>query len=218
MTSMTAFFDVDHTLLKKSCGELFARYLYKQGTLPFSQVLRIMWWTIEHRANRLDVDTFLERSMQWLAGKEEAWLRDICEASIATLAEPYFYTQGIERMLAHKHAGEAVYLLSAASRQIIEPIVTLFDLDGCLATELDVDKDGLLTGKLIPPFCYGEGKLSRLKTFCKPRGIQLKDCAYYGDSYSDAFVLREVGRPVAANPDRRLRREAKERGWETVWF
>jgi phosphoserine phosphatase len=49
-------------------------------------------------------------------------------------------------------------------------------------------------------------------------GIDLAGSTAYSDSYSDVPFLEAVGHPVAANPDRKLRRIARERGWPVVDF
>ena len=48
--------------------------------------------------------------------------------------------------------------------------------------------------------------------------LDLDASTAYSDSYSDVPFLEAVGHPVAVNPDRRLRRIARLRGWPTVAF
>ena len=48
--------------------------------------------------------------------------------------------------------------------------------------------------------------------------IDLSESTAYSDSYSDVPFLEAVGHPVAANPDKKLRRIAAERGWPVVDF
>jgi phosphoserine phosphatase len=47
-------------------------------------------------------------------------------------------------------------------------------------------------------------------------GADPRDCSFYSDSAYDLPLLEAVGRPVAVNPDRRLRRIARARGWEIM--
>jgi len=49
--------------------------------------------------------------------------------------------------------------------------------------------------------------------FHRNEDIDLKQSRAYSDSFSDLSMLEAVGFPVAVNPDRRLRRVARERGW-----
>ena len=45
-------------------------------------------------------------------------------------------------------------------------------------------------------------------------GIDLTRSYAYSDSVTDLPMLEAVGNPVAVNPDKELRREAEERGWQ----
>jgi len=49
-------------------------------------------------------------------------------------------------------------------------------------------------------------------------GLDLAECTAYSDSHTDLPFLEAVGRPVAVNPDRELRRVARERGWPVLEF
>jgi phosphoserine phosphatase len=46
----------------------------------------------------------------------------------------------------------------------------------------------------------------------------LTACWAYSDSHTDLPFLEAVGHPVAVNPDRALRRIARERGWPILRF
>ena len=48
--------------------------------------------------------------------------------------------------------------------------------------------------------------------------VDLAASTAYSDSAADLPFLEVVGRPVAVNPDRRLRRVARERGWPVLEF
>jgi phosphoserine phosphatase len=43
--------------------------------------------------------------------------------------------------------------------------------------------------------------------------VDLRQSYFYTDSYSDAPMLRVVGKPRVVSPDPRLSREARQRGW-----
>jgi hypothetical protein len=45
-------------------------------------------------------------------------------------------------------------------------------------------------------------------------GLNLEGSYAYSDSVTDVPMLAAVGNPVAVNPDKELRREAEERGWQ----
>ena len=45
------------------------------------------------------------------------------------------------------------------------------------------------------------------------QGIDLASSYFYSDSYNDLPMLERVGHAIAINPDARLARLAKQRGW-----
>ena len=78
--------------------------------------------------------------------------------------------------------------------------------------------DGIYTGSLVGPFCYGPGKVEAITQLAHVEGLDLARCYAYSDSASDLPMLEAVGHPVAVNPDPRLERVAAERGWPVVVF
>jgi phosphoserine phosphatase len=76
-----------------------------------------------------------------------------------------------------------------------------------------VGSDGAFTGRLVEPLCYGVGKLARARELAARVGFDLDEATFYSDSYTDLPLLEAVRTPVAVNPDPRLARLARRRGW-----
>ncbi|MEO1336693.1 MAG: haloacid dehalogenase-like hydrolase, partial [Myxococcota bacterium] len=66
------------------------------------------------------------------------------------------------------------------------------------------------------PMCFGRGKLELGRAYLESHDERLNDATFYTDSMSDLPMMEAVGHPVAVNPDPRLRRTAKDRGWPIV--
>ena len=82
-----------------------------------------------------------------------------------------------------------------------------------LASELEVDREGRFTGRFEEPLCFGVGKIERARRLAHEIGFDLRDATFYSDSYTDLPLLEHVREPVVINPDMRLARVAKKRGW-----
>jgi phosphoserine phosphatase len=78
--------------------------------------------------------------------------------------------------------------------------------------------DGVYTGRLAGPFCYGRGKVEAIAELARWEGLDLAQCYAYSDSASDLPMLEAVGHPVVVNPDGRLERHARRHGWPVVHF
>ena len=64
----------------------------------------------------------------------------------------------------------------------------------------------------------GEAKAAAVRALAAERGIDLVASIAYSDGHTDLPLLEAVGRAVAVNPDRRLRRTAAARGWPVLRF
>jgi phosphoserine phosphatase len=82
-----------------------------------------------------------------------------------------------------------------------------------VASELEIDDQGIFTGRFVPPLAIGEGKVVRAERFASEMGIALEEATFYSDSFTDLPLLERVKVPVVVNPDLRLRRAALRRGW-----
>ena len=115
----------------------------------------------------------------------------------------------------HRSDGDFCVLLSAAPQELVDAVAAALGVHRAVGTRAAV-RAGRLTGELDGPFCYGEGKLTRLASEVGP--IDFSTASAYADSASDLPLLKACGHPVAINPDRRLRRHADAAGWPVLRF
>ena len=72
----------------------------------------------------------------------------------------------------------------------------------------------MYTGELSGAPVAGEARARMLASFARRRNLDLSRSYAYADSISDLPMLEAVGNPVAVNPDSRLAKAARERGWQ----
>ena len=95
------------------------------------------------------------------------------------------------------------WLIQASSREVLgQPVALPADDDTPVA----------------PVNVYGAAKAAAVQELALSQGLVLAECWGYSDSANDIPLLEVVGHPVAINPDRRLRRHAKERDWPIYDF
>jgi phosphoserine phosphatase len=99
----------------------------------------------------------------------------------------------------------------------VEPLAIALGMTGGIGTKGEVD-NGVYTGRLDGPFCYGEGKAEAINTLATHRGIDLANSWSYSDSMSDLPMMEIVGNAVAVNPDAELATLSRSRGWPVVIF
>ena len=117
----------------------------------------------------------------------------------------------------HHAADRDTYIVSASPIEIVDDFAAAIGLTGGLGTVAAVD-NGVYTGELAEPFCYGEGKAIAIRKLSEEKGYDLRLSYAYTDSAGDLPMLEIVGHPVAVNPDRALETIAYHRGWAIVEF
>lgn len=212
--SVAAFFDVDHTVLEINSGSRWVAYQWRKGAISVRDMARALRWRIEYKFGRLDFNDMTRRVLANYAGQPtkpvEAEIRHFFETEVATT----ICVEARERIAYHRAQGHAVALLTSATQYLSRAVADAVDIEHILSTEIGVS-DGRFTGTVLEPQCYGPGKVLRAEAFASQHGISLDDSFFYSDSVSDLPMLERVGHPRVINPDPRLKRIAKERGWAT---
>lgn len=218
MGRIGALFDLDKTLLDTSSGQLYARYLYGRGQMRRAEVLRVAWWSLLNRLGMLDMKDLIPRLLADAAGDDEAEMRRLCNAWFLEDVRPHIAEAGQRCVARHQAQGHVVAIVSASTQYVVEPMATYLGIgEQYVCTHLE-SQEGRLTGRVIPPVCYGEGKVVWAERFAVHYSVDLRSSFFYTDSISDLPLLERVAHPIAVNPDLRLRRAAARRGWEVVSF
>lgn len=212
-----AFFDLDKTLVPGSSLFLLARGMYERD---YYRVLDMARFAVAQLAFRV-VGTEQKRNME--SGKEAALAfakghhRDEFAALGHEIVEerilPRVYPDIAEVIRRHNEAGELTYLITAAPIEIAEVVARGLGMTGACGTESELDDGGLYTGRLNGDILHGPAKAKKVLTLAAEHDINLRESHAYSDSINDLPLLESVGHPHAVNPDHRLRRIARARGW-----
>jgi HAD superfamily hydrolase (TIGR01490 family) len=212
-----AFFDVDYTLLAGNSMMLYTRYLRQQGQCSLLDLLVGSYYVAKYKLNLLDMEKVMDQLSVQYENMPEAHLREQCERWFSEMVVHYLYPEGIQLIEDHRNAGDQLGLLSATSIYLMLPLSRHLKIENYFCNSMKVE-NGILTGKMNLPLCYGRDKLEFARRFELEQGIGLKDCFYYSDSITDLETMEAFGFPVAVNPDPLLRREARKRGWKIMDF
>ena len=211
---VAAFFDVDLTLLRVNSGSQWISYLRRRGEVGVGMMLKAAFWTMQYKLAFLDLETVGRRLIADIEGDTEADMLQKCEAFLADHILPHVAPDGRSAVAWHKSQGHVPVLLTSATQYVAEPLARELGIDHVLCTRLIVDpQSGSFTGAAERPMCYGEGKVVYAERFAQAHGCDLTQSYFYTDSYSDLPMLLRVGQPKVINPDSRLHRHAKKRGW-----
>jgi HAD superfamily hydrolase (TIGR01490 family) len=214
-----AFFDLDRTLLRRSSALALAGSFRERGLISRRQLLQAAAWQllfVARGASHEAVRSAAEDGLRVLAGHRPEELRALVVDAMEPVLRPLVYAEPLHLVEQHRARGERVFVVSASLQEIVEAIAEDLGLDGGLGTICEV-RDGRYTGRALRAL-HAEAKAECLREVAARDGLDLAACTAYSDSHTDLPFLEAVGRPVAVNPDRQLRRIAVDRGWPVLEF
>jgi HAD superfamily hydrolase (TIGR01490 family) len=214
-----AFFDLDRTLLRRSSALALAPAFRRRGVISRTQLVKAGVWQLLFVARGASPETVrkaAEDGLALLRGFTPEAMNALVAEAIEPVLKPLVYREAVELVERHHARGERAYIVSAALQEIVDPLAVELGFDGALGTLCEVE-DGAYTGRSLRSL-HGEAKAEAVRELAAGEGIDLGVSTAYSDSASDLPFLEAVGKPVAVNPDRELRRVAAERGWTVLSF
>jgi HAD superfamily hydrolase (TIGR01490 family) len=219
LSRSAAFFDLDRTVIKRSSVLALAGSFRRYGLITRSDLAKSAVWQVLfvlRGASAERVRAAAEDGMKVLKGFSVEDMRHLVGDAMEPVLRPLVYDEPLHLVRRHRERGESVYIVSATLQEIVEHIADDLGFDGAIGSTCEI-VDGRYTGRTLRA-AHGEGKAQATRELAEAEGIDLAASTAYSDSYSDVPFLEAVGHPVAANPDRKLRRIARERGWPIVDF
>jgi HAD superfamily hydrolase (TIGR01490 family) len=214
-----AFFDLDKTVIAKSSALAFSRPFYAGGLINRRSVLRSSYAQFMYLLGGADHDQ-MEKMREFLSRMVTGWpvdtVREIVADTLHNIVEPLVYDEAVSLIEDHRLAGRDVIIVSASGTEMVDPIGELLGVDAVIATRMAV-ADGRYTGA-IDFYAYAENKAAAMQDLAEERGYDLSRSFAYSDSVTDVHMLEAVGHPHAVNPDKELRRIAREREWPVLVF
>jgi HAD superfamily hydrolase (TIGR01490 family) len=217
MSTTAALFDMDHTLIWVNSGHSSIVLAKRMGLVSSSQLLTGIYKILLYRLSLLNINEWYETNISTLKGLSIEDMDSFADLWFNTMVKKHLYKEGLELINEHRRKGHRLAIVSNGPEFFVRALARALDVPEIISTRLEI-KEGLLTGKLVKPLCYGEGKLRYTLSWAEENDIDLGSSYFYTDSNFDLPVMRFVGHPVAVNPDFRLRRHARINGWPILNF
>ena len=208
------FVDMDKTLFDCNTGSLWVRKELRSGSISLSQATWAAWVMLRYSMGYGDLEHAFDTAAATVRGVREDDLAHRSREWFVAEVVPRVRPGAVEALRAHREAGDQLVLATSSSPYAGMPACEAFGLEALICTRLEV-VEGLFTGR-ISSLAFGAHKLHRVREWASAQDVDLAQSTFYTDSYTDLALMEQVGRPVAVNPDRPLRREATARGWEVV--
>jgi HAD superfamily hydrolase (TIGR01490 family) len=210
-----AAFDLDGTILDGESPLKLTTSLLRHRELPVHKGIAMGWWGLRYRLRLPQVES-TPRELLFSALTEptveevDAEIMDIFERRIRKHIRPGAFEE-IERCRAD---GMKLVLASASFKPITTTIAKEFGFDGQVSTIME-EKNGHYTGNVVGVPVQGREKLRLLVQLCVDKygpGAWSLERAY-SDHYSDIPMLELAREVTVIDPDNKLERAAKRRGW-----
>jgi HAD superfamily hydrolase (TIGR01490 family) len=214
-----AFFDLDKTIIAKSSTLAFSREFQAGGLISRGAVLRSAYAQFVYLVGGADHDQ-MEKMRQFMSQLCSGWdvetVKEIVGDTLHNIVDPLVYDEAVSLIEDHHLAGRDVIIVSTSGSEVVEPIGQMLGADKVIATRMEV-RDGKYTGD-ISFYAYAENKATAIRDLAQRRGYDRTRSYAYSDSVTDVYMLEAVGHPHAVNPDKDLRRIARDRGWPILVF
>jgi HAD superfamily phosphoserine phosphatase-like hydrolase len=185
---IAAFFDFDETLLDVESGRLGIQWLWDRRLVPFGYILKIL------------VANFLY------------------QRRLLSDERPHLAPGILTRVHFHKKEDHLLVLISGSVRYLLEPVVKDLEFDHLLCTDLEVDKNGLMTGKPADLVCVDHNKKVLTLKLAQQLELDLQKSYAYGNHHSDLPLLETVGNPHVVEPNSILEKIAHQRSWPILGY
>jgi putative phosphoserine phosphatase/1-acylglycerol-3-phosphate O-acyltransferase len=212
-----ALFDLDQTLLAGFSATSFVRERFVTGRMSPQELGTTFYGALSFALGRTGFSALMSATTAAYRGLAEAMLEEVGDEVFVKHLAGQIYPESRAIVEAHQEAGHTVAIISSATRYQADPLARDMGIAHVLCTELEV-KDGVFTGEVIHPTCYGEGKATAARNLAAREGLDLDESYFYTDSHEDLPLLEAVGRPRPLNPNRQLAQIAKERQWPVRRF
>ncbi|MFA5890912.1 MAG: HAD-IB family hydrolase [Actinomycetota bacterium] len=217
MTKRAAFFDCDKTVIPGSSLYLLARGMYERDFIRVRRIASFAWGQITFRLTGSErmglVDDIQEFALGFVKGRHREELHQLGVEIARERILPRVYADMVRIIQHHESLGHETYLVTATPLEIAEVIAEGLGMTGALGTRSELDDAGCYTGKLAGPLLHGPEKSKAVEALAVEKGFDLTECAAYSDSINDLPLLEAVGHAHAVNPEPKLRRLARARGW-----
>ena len=216
-----ALFDLDHTLLDGDSDQLWCDFLIDKGMLDnaiFSAKNEAM--ARDYKTGAVNVQVFCEFYIGTLTLKTPVEWEPLRQEFLSTWIAPRLCAGGKAQIKTHQAKGDRVVMTTATNRFITELTAKHLGVQDLIATDPDMQQ-GLFTGKTAGVLNMREGKVTRIKMWCKEQKIEWAQLETWGysDSINDLPLLEAVTHATVTQGDVKLRAEAAKRGWPQIeWF
>lgn len=205
---MLHIFDLDHTLFKKNASVSFGAYLYRNKEFSFFKMLHLLSLYSLHKCKLLSLPALHQTIFSNLfknqsASHYMAEVQKFLDHHLQDLLDKIIF----EKLQTAR--GETA-LLSSSPDFLVEAIAKRLNVNFWMGSTYVIE-NGVFS--FLSHVVNGKDKALKARELSEKLQIPFSEITAYSDSFLDIPLLEMVGHPVTVNPDRRLLKEGRIRGW-----
>ncbi|HFC13025.1 MAG TPA: HAD family hydrolase, partial [Anaerolineae bacterium] len=200
---VAAFFDLDRTLIEGFSAVEFAQERIIKREMSSGEMASQLTALLMYATGSGNFASLAAVGAKGVKGAKQSDFMQFGEEVARKHLIKEIYPEARALIAAHFAKGHTVCIVSAATPYQVEPIAAELGIEHVLCTRLEV-VNGRLTGEIVPPACWGEGKAIQARTFAEANSVDLAQSYFYTDSHDDLELLDIVGKPRPINPDKEL--------------
>jgi len=210
-------FDLDNTILNGDSDYSWIEFLIKNNYVDAkSYEEKNKYFFDQYHQGTLDIAEYAGFSIGSFIEIGQEKLPEILDKFLLTVIEPMINIYALRLIHKHYENDDQLLLASATNKVLVDLIAKRLEFPNVIAT-IPEQVNGMFTGKILEPSALGEGKLSRVKEWMVKNGYKdFSGTTFYSDSINDLPLLESVEKPIAVNPDEKLREISINNSWEIV--
>jgi len=212
-----AFFDFDGTLIAGFSATVFLKEQLRRGDLSAYEFFEMVAAVTQFSLGGMGFSGLMSTAAKFMRGVREAdyvaFGEELYEQQIARKV----YPESRALVQAHMARGHTVAVISSATPYQVEPVARELGIEHVICSRYEV-KDGVFTGGIVRPLCFGKGKVDAAEELARSFDIDLDQSFFYSDSDDDIELLERVGNPQPLNPNTRLTEISERHGWPVRRF
>jgi HAD superfamily hydrolase (TIGR01490 family) len=213
-----AFFDFDETLLQVPSGRLGIQWLWDRRMVPSGYILKIQAANFFYKRRLLSDERMVRIMLTFYKKKRLKDFEKGAENFYRDYLKPHLAPKILSRVNYHKNENHLLILISGSVRYMLEPVTKDLKFDYLLCTDLEVDGNGLMTGKPKGLVCVDQNKKRLTLKLAESIGLDLGKSYAYGNHQSDLPLLETVGHPHVVEPSTILEKIAHQRSWPILTY
>ena len=214
-TRKLLIFDLDYTLVSVNTSYSYLKVLYRKKILPISTLIKGVFIRLAYYMTPMSLERLHHLVFAtMLKGFSLDLLEKNADELVEELVPQSIYQPAYQELKSGKEKGDYIVIFSSSPDFLVSRFAKYFGADFWESTVYGADKDRSLCK--IAKLVVGTEKERFLLDLQKKLEIPKGDVVVYSDSHDDIPLLMQAGEAVAVNPDRKLKKVAKQHRWRVI--